>query len=57
MGNIETIQEKIKELEENIVDLKKRWPAHSLKPEMFAQLETLEEQLEFFKSLLEENNR
>ncbi|MEA1979285.1 MAG: histidine kinase [Chloroflexota bacterium] len=38
--------ERIKELEEKIDDLKKRWPAHSVSPLMFQELEDLEEELE-----------
>lgn len=37
---------KITKLEEKIADLKKRFPAHSLKPAMMDQLEKLEETLE-----------
>ncbi|WP_347488345.1 histidine kinase [Desulfoscipio sp. XC116] len=37
---------KIKELKEQIADLKKRFPAHSLKPSMVIQLEELEEELD-----------
>jgi SMC interacting uncharacterized protein involved in chromosome segregation len=37
---------RIKELEEKIEDLKKRWPAHSVSPLMFQELEDLEEELE-----------
>ena len=37
---------RIKELEEKIDDLKKRWPAHSVSPLMFQELEDLEEELE-----------
>lgn len=38
--------QKIKELEEKIADLKGRWPAHSVRPWMLQQLEDLEEELE-----------
>jgi len=37
--------EKIKELEEKIAELKRRWPAHSVKLEMVRELEELEEEL------------
>ena len=37
--------EQIKELEEKIDDLKKRWPAHSVSPALFQELEDLEEAL------------
>jgi hypothetical protein len=36
----------IKEIEEEIADLKARWPAHSVPPAMWQKLEELEEQLE-----------
>ena len=37
---------RIQEIEEQIADLKARWPAHSVPPSMWQQLEELEEQLE-----------
>ena len=37
---------KIREIEEKIADLKGRWPAHSVPPSMWQQLEDLETQLE-----------
>ncbi len=40
---------KIKEIEEKIVDIKARWPAHSVPPSMWQQLEDLEAQLEAAK--------
>jgi hypothetical protein len=36
----------IKEIEEEIADLKARWPAHSVPPAMWHKLEELEKQLE-----------
>jgi hypothetical protein len=39
-------KEKIKEIEEKIADLKARWPAHSVRPSMWKQLEDLEDELE-----------
>ena len=36
---------KIKEIEEKIADLKGRWPAHSVPPNMWMELENLEEEL------------
>jgi len=38
--------EQIKQIEEAIAELKSRWPAHSVPPRMWKQLEELEEQLE-----------
>lgn len=37
--------EMIRELEDKIADLKARWPAHSVPPLMWQELETLEAQL------------
>jgi len=42
--------EKVKEIEEKIADLKERWPAHSVPPHMWQELEDLEEALEKAKS-------
>jgi len=39
-------KEKAREIEDKIADLKARWPAHSVPPSMWQQLEELEEQLE-----------
>jgi len=36
---------RIQEIEEQITDLKKRWPAHSVPPSMFQELDDLEEEL------------
>ena len=38
--------DKIKEIEEKIAELKSRWPPHSVPPSMWQQLEEQEEQLE-----------
>ena len=38
--------DKIKEIEARIADLKARWPAHSVKPAMWQELEDLEAELE-----------
>lgn len=42
-------EKRIRELEEIIADLKKRLPAHSVKPAMISRLEELEEELERLK--------
>ena len=39
-------EDKVREIEDRIADLKARWPAHSVPPSMWQQLEKLEEQLE-----------
>jgi len=41
-----SIEDKIKEIEEQIADLKARWPAHSVPPSMWQRLEELEQELE-----------
>ena len=38
--------DKIREIEGKIADLKARWPAHSVPPSMWQQLEELEGELE-----------
>jgi len=38
-------KDKVAELEEQIAELKKRWPAHSVPPTMMTQLDALEEEL------------
>ena len=39
-------KKRIREIEEEIADLKARWPAHSVPISMWQKLEELEEQLE-----------
>jgi hypothetical protein len=39
-------KEKVREIENKIADLKARWPAHSVPPSMWQQLEELEAELE-----------
>jgi hypothetical protein len=41
--------DKVKEIEDKITDLKARWPAHSVPPSMWQQLEELEDELEKVK--------
>ena len=49
--------ERIKELEKQIAELKRRWPAHSVPPTMLQQLDELEEELEReLKKATEEEN-
>jgi len=43
------INAKVRELEEKIADLKGRWPAHSVPPSMWQQLDELEAELEEVK--------
>jgi hypothetical protein len=46
--------EKIREIEEKIADLKARWPPHSVPPSMWMQLEELEDELEAARKEQEE---
>lgn len=39
-------EEKIREIEGKIADLKARWPPHSVPPSMWMELEELEDELE-----------
>ena len=48
---MEEMEQEIKELTEKIEDLKSRFPAHSVKPWMVDELETLEEELERLQEL------
>lgn len=43
---------KLQEIEVKLVDLKARWPAHSLKPALMIELEDLEEESDRLKKLL-----
>ena len=48
---------RIEELEKQIAELKRRWPAHSVPPTMLQQLDELEEELEReLKKATEEEN-
>ena len=50
---MQDLQERIAKLEEQIAELKARWPAHSAQPWMLQQLEDLEEELAILKGLQE----
>ena len=39
-------EDKVREIEDKIADLKARWPAHSVPPSMWQQLEELEDEME-----------
>ena len=47
--------DRVKEIEEKIADLKARWPAHSVPPSMWQQLEQLEDELERAKDAEKRN--
>lgn len=40
--------DQVREIEEKIAELKRRWPAHSAPPRMWQELEELESELERF---------
>lgn len=42
-------EDKVKEIEKKIAELKARWPAHSVPPRMWQELEDLEADLEAAK--------
>jgi hypothetical protein len=46
--------EKVREIEAKLADLKARWPAHSVKPAMWHELEELEAELERAKTAEDE---
>ncbi len=49
--------ERVRELEQQIEDLRKRWPAHSVPAAMLEQLDELEEELEHARRQLAEKQR
>lgn len=51
------LEKQLQKIEEELEDLKARWPAHSLKPAMLSQLEDLEEERDRLKLLFEESKR
>ncbi len=46
------IEEEINDVSSKLEDLRKRLPAHSLKPSMWEQVEELEERLEYLLGLV-----
>lgn len=40
-----TSDKRLAELQKLLADLKKRWPAHSVKPQMIEELERIEEEI------------
>lgn len=40
-----SFDQEIHKLKSNLEDLKKRWPAHSVKPEMVEEMERLEDEI------------
>ena len=51
-GQRNELMSKLRGLEDQLVELRSRWPAHSLKPAMLIELETLEEERDRLRILL-----
>lgn len=45
-------ERRLQELQEKLIDVKARWPAHSVKPELIFQLESLEEEISILQKRL-----
>ena len=56
MAEQEAKNDHIKALEEKIVELKKRWPAHSVPPAMLQELDDLEDALNVALKELQKGN-
>jgi hypothetical protein len=50
-------EKKIKELQAQIADLKKRWPKHSVPPGLMMQLDELEEELALVRRAMAEQKK
>lgn len=50
-------EDRVKEIEAQIADLKARWPAHSVPPNMLMQLDELEDELELARQALAEKKQ
>lgn len=53
--DLSQLEQQLNEVEAKLEDLKARWPAHSLKPAMLAELEDLEEERDKLKALVEQH--
>lgn len=51
-----TMDQRIQELEQQIAELKARWPKHSVQPWMLQELEDLEAELDALKRRAEQNH-
>lgn len=49
------LEQRLVRLQKELTDLKARWPAHSVKPELIRQYENLEEEIEMVKDHLLKN--
>lgn len=55
-SGLEKLHEQLRKIEGEIEDLRKRWPAHSLKPAMLQQMEDLEEERDRLKNLIKKSS-
>ncbi|MHB9095329.1 MAG: histidine kinase [Eubacteriales bacterium] len=46
------VDDRLSELEKSLEDLQKRWPAHSVKPQMIEERENLEDEIALLKKQL-----
>lgn len=53
MGDVD----QLRRLEARLADLKARWPAHSVRPAMWMELEDLEEEVSRLRAELQEGKR
>lgn len=51
------IQERLTELQESLADLQRRWPAHSVKPQMIEEMERIEEEIAELVQLLNQSGK
>lgn len=51
-----SLENEILQTENKLEDLKKRWPAHSVKPEMVLELERLEDEIKELKLKIVQNS-
>jgi hypothetical protein len=49
-------KDRVREIEERIAELKGRWPAHSVPPQLWQELEELEDELEEAQSTAAEES-
>jgi len=45
-------EERLAQLENELADLRSRWPAHSVKPQMIEEMEKMEDEIEQLKRML-----
>ncbi|GAB6170649.1 hypothetical protein JCM15765_01270 [Paradesulfitobacterium aromaticivorans] len=54
MDDRESLEKQLQQVEADLADLKARWPAHSVKPDMIFKRDDLEEERDRLKALLRE---